>query len=842
MKTAPVLIWTGQRAFVRFRGVRPGFQVSAVNDTRHPGGQAGGSRRPGADGGPEGDRKERGDGHVLTAVLAIFLLAAVAPTVHRVVPAVSHWVLALVPGAITVWFALQVPALGSADAAPLLQTIPWIPALDVQLAFRLDGLSLMFALLITGIGTFIVIYAGGYLHGHEHQGRFYLFIIAFMGAMLGLVLADDIISLFVFWELTSITSFLLIGFNHEDRSSRRSAVQALLVTAFGGLALLAGLVLLGLVAGDFRLSGIEASGIDVRTHSLYLAILVLVLLGAFTKSAQVPFHFWLPNAMDAPTPVSAYLHSATMVKAGVYLLARMNPTLGGTEVWMITLAAFGTVTALWGGLMALRSTDLKKILAYTTLMALGTLTMLVGLGTEYAIKAYAVFLVAHSLYKGALFMGAGAVDHGTGTRDVRQLSGLWPRMRITGTFILLASLSMAGLPPFFGFIGKEFMYEGMLQAGTLGLIVVAGMVIANATMLGAAGLVFWKPFTGQPSKEARDAHEGGPDLWLGPAVLATLGLILGLGAIPAAGLGEGVFSAVATSLAGEPAKVDLYLWHGLTPALGISVVTITLGVLMFLGIGRVAGGLDAMARASRVNVDAAWDHILAGMNGAAAAITRVQQTGRLRDYMFMTFLAITLLLGGTLILKSDLDVAGLSFAASPIGWFLAILMVVGTVGTLLATSRLAAITSLSIVGLSIAMFFLAYGAPDVGITQLMVETLTVIIIVLVLARLPAFRKGERAGTGELVRNGILAVALGAITTIILLSVGTVENMALADYFGENSYVGAYGRNVVNVILVDFRGFDTLGEIAVVAVAGLGVYALLKARVGRGAPEKGNTPS
>ena len=780
---------------------------------------------------------------MLTAVLAIFVLAAVAPTVHRMVPGFSHWLLALVPAAITVWFAGFLGPVGAGEV--VLQSVPWIPTLGVELAFRLDGLSLLFALLITGIGTFIVLYTGGYLHGHEHQGRFYLFIIAFMGAMLGLVLADDIITLFVFWELTSITSFLLIGFNHEDTSSRRSAVQALLVTAFGGLALLAGLVLLGIATGGFTLSAIEASGVDVRAHALYLPILVLILLGAFTKSAQVPFHFWLPNAMDAPTPVSAYLHSATMVKAGVYLLARMNPTLGATEVWTITLAAFGTVTAIWGGLMALRSTDLKKVLAYTTLMALGTLTMLVGLGTEYAIKAYAVFLLAHSLYKGALFMGAGAVDHGTGTRDVRELSGLWSKMKITGVFIALAALSMAGLPPFFGFIGKEFMYEGMLQAGTVGLLVVAGMVVANATMLGAAGLVFWKPFTGKPSEAAEHAHEGGPSLWLGPAVLASLGLALGLGAIPQYGLGEGLLGAVATSLKGEAAKVDLYLWHGLTPALGISVVTIALGLAMFLGLGGVTRGLDGLARASRVNVDAAWDHILAGLNAAAVGLTRAIQTGKLRDYMVWTFVAIAGMLGVTLIVRNALVLPTAMPAPSYLGLFMAALMVVGTIGTILAVSRLAAIVSLSVVGLSIAMFFLVYGAPDVGITQLMVETLTVIIIVLVLAKLPAFRKGEDGTGGERARNGAIAVAMGAVTTAILLAVIAVPyELDLTRYFAEKSYLEGYGRNVVNVILVDFRAFDTLGEITVVAVAGLGVLALLKARMGRtrtGAEAGGDQP-
>ncbi|WP_119677929.1 putative monovalent cation/H+ antiporter subunit A [Indioceanicola profundi] len=771
---------------------------------------------------------------MLTAVLAIFLLAAVAPTVHRFLPHQSHWVLALVPAAVTAWFAMQLPEVGAIGSGhgeqAVIQVIPWIPSLGVELAFRLDGLALMFALLITGIGTFIVIYAGGYLHGHVHQGRFYLFIIAFMASMLGLVLADDVVSLFVFWELTSITSFMLISFNHEDPSSRRSAVQALLVTASGGLALLGGLVLLGQTAGSFRLTEIEASGVDLRQHALYLPILALLLLGAFTKSAQVPFHFWLPNAMDAPTPVSAYLHSATMVKAGVYLVARLNPTMGGTDVWFYTLVGFGTVTALWGGYMALRSVDMKKILAYTTLFALGTLVMLVGLGTPYAFQAFGVFLLAHALYKGALFMAAGSVDHGSGTRDVRELSGLWGKMKVTGVIIALASLSMAGLPPFFGFIGKEVMYEGMLEAGSFGIIVTISMILANATMLGAAGLVFWKPFMGRPSPAADHAHESGIALLLGPAALAGLGLLFGLfSGIPGANL----LGAVTTAVTGIDTVLDLHLWHGITPALGLSVITVALGVVLFLALGRVKSALDGLARVSRINVDAAWDHILAGLDAVFTVVTRRMQPGYLRTYMFLTFLSITVLLGGTILLKGGLPIGIGSIEASYLGWFLAALMVIGTIGAVAATSRLQAITALSVVGLAIALLFLVYGAPDVGITQLMVETLTVIIIVLVLARLPPFKKREQLSNWVRLRNGAVSIALGAIVTSILLAVSAIEQpLDLSEFFAARSYVDAHGRNVVNVILVDFRGFDTLGEITVVAVAGLGVFALLKARLSR----------
>ncbi|MFV3073609.1 putative monovalent cation/H+ antiporter subunit A [Niveispirillum fermenti] len=761
---------------------------------------------------------------ILTSIIAIILAAAVAPTLNRIFPAISHWFLAMVPLGAFCWFLTQVP--GIAAGQPVMEYTPWAPSLGVGLSFRLDGLSLLFALLISGIGTFIILYTGGYLRGHPREGRFYLFMMGFMAAMLGLVTADDIVSLFVFWELTSVTSFLLIGFNHEDARSRRSAIQALLVTGGGGMALLAGLVLMGQATGEWTLSGIAASGTDLRTHALYPAMLVLLLLASFTKSAQVPFHFWLPNAMDAPTPVSAYLHSATMVKAGVYLLARLNPEMGGTEAWYWSLTIAGGITALWGGGMALRSTDLKKILAYTTLMALGVLVLLIGTGTDGAVGAFAAFLLAHSLYKGALFMGAGAVDHGTGTREVGELGGLRHKMPVTGLFIALAVLSMAGLPPFFGFIGKELIYEGVLERGNW--LVLAVLVLANATMLGAAGLVFLKPFTGAPTKATGHAHEGGPELWLGPAFLASLSLLFGLWG----GLPQGLVAAAASAVRGDAIPLGLSLWHGLTPALGLSAVTIAIGVGLFHKLPQVKAALERLQARTHIDHDRAWDRILSAIDRLATWQTGILQAGLLNRYLVMAFTGILVLLGATLIFRDALAWPGLSVAGSDaVGIALAVSMLIGSIGAVRAVSRMEAILSLSVTGVSIALFFLVSGAPDVGITQLMVETLTAIILVLVLARLPLLPKGrDRPPPARLLHGGI-AIGIGGVTSAILLAVlDQPLALDLSRFFGDVSYVEAHGRNVVNVILVDFRGFDTLGEITVVATAGLGVLALLKARV------------
>jgi len=462
-------------------------------------------------------------------ILILFLAAAVAPWLSRRT-AWAGWILAAAPATGFGWI-FSVALKNQATEAGLIyeSSFSWVPTLGVSLAFRLDGLSLIFALLILGIGTLILIYAGGYLHGHAKRHRFYAFLLLFMGAMLGLVLAGDLIALFVFWEMTSISSYLLIGFHHEDLASRKKALQALLVTGLGGLALLAGLVLLGLTAGTYEISELLAMG-DSLTHSpFYTAIVILILIGAFTKSAQVPFHFWLPNAMAAPTPVSAFLHSATMVKAGIYLIARLTPTLGGTDFWQWTVTLFGATTMVVGALLGLMQHDLKRILAYTTLSVLGVLTMLLGLGTELALQAAMLFLIGHALYKAALFMAAGCIDHGTGTRDVFLLRGLRTAMPLTAAAALLAALSKSGFPPFFGFLGKEYVYKSGLALDGWIQVVLGAALVTNMILMALALQVGAHPFFGKPSgKTPHHPHEGGPSLWLPPLLLALLGFALGL--------------------------------------------------------------------------------------------------------------------------------------------------------------------------------------------------------------------------------------------------------------------------------------------------------------------------
>ncbi len=411
------------------------------------------------------------------ALLGPFVAAALSPILAKTLKHNASWLLAIIPALAFLQFLSFVP--GLAEGQTYKASLEWVPTFNVNFSIYLDGLSVVFALLISGIGTFITLYAGGYLKGHENLGQFLSYLFLFMGAMLGVVVADNVITLFVYWELTSITSFLLIGFDHLRRASRRSAVQALVVTGGGGLALMAGLILAGYQGGSFEMSELLNSGDVLRESPYYTAIFILVVLGAFTKSAQFPFHFWLPNAMEAPTPVSAYLHSATMVKAGVYLLMRMHPVLGGTELWMTVLPIFGGITLLVGTILGIRQTDLKLVLAYTTVASLGLLVMLTGTSDQIAIQGAVLYLFAHSLFKGSLFMVVGTVDHEAGTRDLHRVGGLFSAMPITGTAAVLSALSMAGLPPLIGFVAKEVLYDGTWYT-TNGGLWTAFAVLGNA--------------------------------------------------------------------------------------------------------------------------------------------------------------------------------------------------------------------------------------------------------------------------------------------------------------------------------------------------------------------------
>ncbi|HBG97334.1 MAG TPA: putative monovalent cation/H+ antiporter subunit A [Rhodobacteraceae bacterium] len=711
-----------------------------------------------------------------------------------------------------------------ADGGAIRLAWDWVPTLGIALSFLVDGLSLTFALLISGIGALVFLYSWAYLGRKPEFGRYTLFLTGFMLSMLGLVLADNLIALFVFWELTTITSYLLIGFNHEQADARRAALQALFVTGAGALAMLAGFILLGFTAGSFELSVILAQGEALRAHALYLPILILILAGTFTKSAQFPFHFWLPNAMAAPTPVSAFLHSATMVKAGVYLMARLHPALSGTEIWMWSLTIFGAITAVFASVVALRQTDLKQALAYTTLMALGTLTLFLGQESGYAMTAFATFLIVHSLYKAALFLVVGNIDYATGTRDARILGGLARTMPVTAFAAALAAMSMAGLPPFLGFIGKELKYAGALAVASEPLVVAGAILIASALMLAVAGVVairpFWLPPGGAFPRQPRPAPW---PMLTGPVILALLGATFGI--YPDTLERALVAPTVAALLGSAEEAKPLVLWAGVNLPLILSVATIVLGVTIYAFKLRLRAAL-ARAEAALPSFDAGWDRFLKGLNRVAVWQTRVIQPGVLRFYIFVTFVTVLIGAAGTMLARGALPALPSLSTVTWDGLALSLLIVAGAAIAAVTGSRIAAMAALGVVGIAVAMIFIVFGAPDVAITQLLVETLVVVLVAVALLRLPAL---DPPGTRDRrPRDAVLAGAVGLTVTLTLLAV--IErplDRSLTDYFETASWVEAFGRNIVNVILVDFRALDTFGEIAVVVIAALSAYALLR---------------
>jgi multicomponent Na+:H+ antiporter subunit A len=751
-------------------------------------------------------------------------MAFFVPWLHKVTGRATGWIASIVPAGIVAYYLSLAPAVARGEVVTY--SAPWVPSLGVSLSFYVDGLSLLFGLLIAGIGALVLIYSGGYMAGKPHLGRFYAYILFFMASMLGVATAGNVLTLFVFWELTSISSYLLIGFDHDDEASRAAAWQALLVTAGGGLALLAGLVLLGNVAGSMEMAEMLAAGDAVREHSLYVPILLLVLLGAFTKSAQFPFHFWLPSAMAAPTPVSAYLHSATMVKAGVFLLARLSPTLSGTAEWTAIVTTVGGVTMVMGAYVAFRHTDLKRLLAYSTVSVLGLLTMLLGLSDPRATTAAITYLLVHALYKGALFLVAGAVDHETGTRDINRLSGLRHAMPVTAVAAALAALSMGGFPPFSGFIAKEMLYQTALDL-PVSMILIVATVGASMLMLAVGIKVGVQPFFGTVRPTPKHPHEAPASMLLGPVLLAALGFLIGV--LP--GWAARYFiSPAASAVEAGFVDVQLKLWHGLNLALALSALTLAGGAALYFGERRLAWATGALDRLFTIGPARWYAAALKALFAIAAAQTRLFQSGYLRYYVLMAIMLTVGLAGHSLLSHGPvrtLALTGVRFHEAA----LAVLILMAAMMAVHTRSRLAAIVALGVVGYGVALIFVLFGAPDLAMTQFLIETLLVILFVLVFYHLPGF--GILSRPRARARDATLAILFGAVITALVLSVATIpRDDVLPQFYAANSVALAHGHNIVNVILVDFRALDTLGEITVLAVAGVGVFALLKLRMAK----------
>ena len=703
---------------------------------------------------------------------------------------------------------------------------PWLPQLGLNFSLRLDGLALLFALLILGIGLLVILYARYYLGKEEPMGRFYAYLLLFMGAMLGVVLSSNLLLMLVFWELTSLSSFLLIGFWGQRSDARRGARMALTVTAGGGLALLAGILLLGHVVGSFELQDVLAAGDQVRAHALYPVLLVLILLGAFTKSAQFPFHFWLPHAMAAPTPVSAYLHSATMVKAGVFLLARLYPALSGHELWFYLVSLTGLTTLLVGACMALFQHDLKGLLAYSTISHLGLITLLLGLDSRLAAVAAIFHVINHATFKASLFMAAGIIDHETGSRDMRRINGLWKYMPHTAVLAMVASSAMAGVPLLNGFLSKEMFFGETLDQHMLGSF--SWLIPAAATLAGVFSVAYSLRFihdvffNGEPINLPKyPPHE--PPRYMKVPVEVLVFLCLLVGMLPAYTVAPLLAVAAEASVNAALPSYSLAIWHGFNLPLAMSVVALLGGILVYAlrqPLFRWYAGLPS------VDAKDFFEQQVQRLVALSGWLTDRLENGSLQRYLAWMMLAALVLvavaleplpsLGGTLP-RMPLD------GITALGLLLLALAALATV--LFHRQRLVALLAVGVVGLMVSLLFTRYSAPDLALTQLSVEVVSMVLLMLALFFMPAYTPQESSSLRGL-RDFLLAGGIGTLVATLVYAVLTRPYENISGFFIDNSVPGGGGKNVVNVILVDFRGFDTLGEITVLAIAGVGIYALL----------------
>ncbi len=732
----------------------------------------------------------------------------------------------------------------------------WIPSLGINFDAYVDGLGLLFSLLITGIGTLVILYSIYYLSKtKEALHSFYVYLLLFMGSMLGVVLSDNLMSLYSFWELTSLSSFLLIGYWYKREKSQYGALKSMLITVFGGLSLLAGIVLLYVMTGTFSIREI-ISNVDVVTSShLFIPALVLILLGAFTKSAQFPFHIWLPDAMEAPTPVSAYLHSATMVKAGIYLLARLSPVFAISATWFFAISIIGLITLFWGSFSAVKQQDLKGILAFSTISQLGMIMSLIGVGSAaihydflddniylVALTAAVFHLINHATFKGSLFMVVGIVDHETGTRDIRKLGGLMSVMPVTFTIAIIGGFSIAGLPPFNGFLSKEMFFTGMVNVTKMDMYSMQtwGILLPIIAWLGSiftfiySMILVFKTFTGkyQPEKLEKKPHEAPVGMLISPVILASLVVIFGFAPnLLESTLIEPTMASIAPSLLaeGKEYQVHIKFWHGFTPELFMTLGVIIFGILLFMTVQKWSKIYTRFP--SSLTLNNGYNYGIKGIEKGSTRIMKTLMTGFIRDYLLIIFTFIGILLLLTLFSQNAFAIDLKD--TSSIGVYeaiLAVVMVAATITTLLAKSRLTAIISLGVVGYTLSLFFVLFQAPDLALTQLVIETVSVSLFLLCFYYLPEFRKRKVRVKFQL-PNLLVALLVGTTVTLLGISANSTKLFeSISHYFIENSYEKAGGENMVNVILVDFRGFDTLFEITVLCIAALAIYGMIRLRL------------
>ncbi len=718
--------------------------------------------------------------------------------------------------------ATQAPAVMRGEVVST--TIQWLPQLGLSASFFLDGLGLLFAGMILGVGLLIILYARFYLSAKDPMGQFYTYLLLFQGAMLGIVLSDNILLLLIFWELTSLSSFLLIGYWKHLPEGRQGARMALTVTGAGGLAMIGGMLILGNIVGSYNLTDILAQGDVIKASEWYMPALILILIGAFTKSAQFPFHFWLPHAMAAPTPVSAYLHSATMVKAGVFLMARMWPVLAGTDPWFYIVATTGLITMVLGAVIALFKDDLKGLLAFSTVSHLGLLTMLLGFGTKAAVIAAVFHIINHLTFKAALFMTAGIVDHEAHTRDIKRLGGLAKLMPITAIIGTITALSMAGTIPLNGFISKEMMLEEAVHTVWYNNPwIVPALATLGSCFSVAYSFRFIVHVFGGPVRDDYPStpHDPPFGLYAAPALLTVL--VVAIGAMPF--LAEPLVKVAADAVTGEATKPYLKLWHGVTLALWMSVIAFVVGGVLLA----LHGKLDAIwLRARRPEAKAIFDAIMESCVASARAFARGTHNGVMSRYLALLVVAAV---GVGVHAYSTGGVSAATREILPVpplvwvGWLSLI------VATLLVVTqhhrRFRSLVFISIIGLMISGGFVYLSAPDLALTQISVETVTIMLLLLALYFLPKETPAE-SSNGKRLRDAVVAIAGGGAVAALAMAFLTRDVDSISAYHLANSYKGGGGTNVVNVILVDFRGYDTYGEIIVLGIAGLTIFALMDA--------------
>lgn len=788
---------------------------------------------------------------VAFSIMLPFIAAALIPFIYRRFKNIHlGWFVLAVPVILFSFFSTYIPRIAGGET--FIKTFEWIPSFGINVTTYLDGLSMIFSLLITGVGSLVILYSIFYLSTKESLHHFYCYLLLFMGAMLGVVLSDNLMVLYVFWELTSVSSFLLIAFWHHRKASRAGARKAMLITVSGGVAMLAGFLMLYVMSGTFSIREIIANLDVVQTHSLFIPAMLLVLLGAFTKSAQFPFHIWLPDAMEAPTPVSAYLHSATMVKAGIYLVARTTPIFGGHEVWFWVVSGVGILTMFWGSFNAVRQFDLKALLAYSTISQLGLIMSLFGLGSaalhlgyssESVIYTQATFaalfhLINHSTFKGALFMMVGIVDHEVGTRDIRRLGGLMALMPFTFTIAVIGSFSMAGLPPFNGFLSKEMFFMATVKItqldifslDSMGLVFPIVAWIASVFTFIYCLIIVMRTFFGkiQPDRLEKPPHEAPIGMLIPPYIL--IALVVGIFIFPNL-LGQYILRPAMASIYPNFPSADemtphISAWHGyINTELIMTLGVVIAGIFLYRTLKKWRPMYQLFPQ--KYSFNGIYENVISTSENVSENITKRYMNGNLTYYFIYIYVFFVVVLAGYMIYADvfSWDPSNDSVIES-YELILVFVMICAALAILFVKERITVVLLNGVLGYSVAFFFVVFRAPDLALTQLVVESVTTALFLLSFKFLPKLTK-EKVSNAVKITKATISIAVGATVTLIGLTVMNYDKFEPISAYFEDSYNLAGGKNIVNTILGDFRAFDTMLEVVVLFIAGLGIYTLIK---------------